>query len=114
MLRAPRSESSLDRLGRSRHGRVGHPHRVETDRDSNNVRTAERPCVDRAPAGESMKPEVVVITGASAGVGRATACAFARRGARIGLIARGADGLEGARNDVEALGGTALVLPVDV
>jgi NADP-dependent 3-hydroxy acid dehydrogenase YdfG len=40
-----------------------------------------------------MKPEVVVITGASAGVGRATAQAFARRGARIGLIARGADGL---------------------
>jgi short-subunit dehydrogenase len=61
-----------------------------------------------------MKPEVVVITGASAGVGRATAQAFARRGARIGLIARGADGLEGARRDVEALGGTALVLPVDV
>jgi short-subunit dehydrogenase len=61
-----------------------------------------------------MKPEVVVITGASAGVGRATAQAFARRGARIGLIARGLDGLEGARHDVEALGGTALVLPVDV
>ncbi|HEX6287782.1 MAG TPA: SDR family oxidoreductase [Herpetosiphonaceae bacterium] len=60
------------------------------------------------------KPEVVVITGASAGVGRATARAFARRGAHIGLLARGRDGLEGARRDVEALGGKALVLPTDV
>lgn len=46
-------------------------------------------------------PEVVVITGASAGVGRATARAFAQRGANIGLLARGRDGLEGARHDVE-------------
>ena len=58
--------------------------------------------------------EVVVITGASAGVGRATAQEFARHGAAIGLIARGADGLEGARRDVERLGGMALVLPTDV
>ena len=55
--------------------------------------------------------EVVVITGASAGVGRATARAFARRGARIGLLARGEDGLEGARADVEKEGGEALVIP---
>ena len=59
-------------------------------------------------------PEVVVITGASAGVGRAVAQAFARRGAHIGLLARGNDGLNGARDDVERLGGKALVLPVDV
>ena len=58
--------------------------------------------------------EVVVITGASAGVGRATAQRFAREGARIGLIARGIDGLEGARRDVEKLGGKVLVIPVDV
>jgi NADP-dependent 3-hydroxy acid dehydrogenase YdfG len=58
--------------------------------------------------------EVVVITGASAGVGRATAQRFAKEGARIGLIARGIDGLEGARTDVEKLGGKALVIPVDV
>jgi len=58
--------------------------------------------------------EVVVITGASAGVGRATAEAFAKRGARVGLIARGRTRLEAARRDVEALGGTALVLPADV
>jgi NAD(P)-dependent dehydrogenase (short-subunit alcohol dehydrogenase family) len=60
------------------------------------------------------KSEVVVITGASAGVGRATARAFARRGARIGLIARGRDGLEAAQREVESAGGQALVLPVDV
>lgn len=58
--------------------------------------------------------QVVVITGASAGVGRATAVAFARRGARIALLARGAEGLEGARRDVVAAGGEALVLSVDV
>jgi short-subunit dehydrogenase len=62
----------------------------------------------------SRKPEVVVITGASAGVGRATVRAFARRGAQIALLARGREGLEGARREVEALGGKALVLPTDV
>jgi NAD(P)-dependent dehydrogenase (short-subunit alcohol dehydrogenase family) len=60
------------------------------------------------------RPEVVVITGASAGVGRAVARRFAREGAQIGLLARGVDGLEAARREAEALGGRALVLPVDV
>ncbi len=60
------------------------------------------------------RSEVVVITGASAGVGRATAMEFARRGARIGLLARGRAGLEGARRDVEERGGEALVIPTDV
>jgi short-subunit dehydrogenase len=59
-------------------------------------------------------PEVVVITGASAGVGRAVARRFAAEGAHIGLIARGRDGLEGARKDVENLGGRALILQGDV
>jgi NAD(P)-dependent dehydrogenase (short-subunit alcohol dehydrogenase family) len=59
-------------------------------------------------------PQVVVITGASAGVGRAAVRAFARRGAQIGLIARGRQGLESARREVEAAGGRALVLPCDV
>jgi NAD(P)-dependent dehydrogenase (short-subunit alcohol dehydrogenase family) len=63
---------------------------------------------------KSKKPEIVVITGASAGVGRATVREFAKRGAHIGLIARGVDGLEGARREVEAIGGKALVLPTDV
>ncbi len=56
----------------------------------------------------------VVVTGASAGVGRATAIAFAREGARVGLIARGEEGLEATVRDVEAAGGTALMLPCDV
>jgi short-subunit dehydrogenase len=59
-------------------------------------------------------PEVVVITGASAGVGRATAVAFAKRGGRVGLLARGRDGLEGAGTEVESTGGKALVIPTDV
>ena len=58
--------------------------------------------------------EVVVITGASAGVGRATVREFAKHGAWIGLVARGTDGLEEAKHEVEATGGRAVVLPVDV
>jgi NAD(P)-dependent dehydrogenase (short-subunit alcohol dehydrogenase family) len=60
------------------------------------------------------RAEVVVITGASAGVGRATAQAYARCGAHIGLLARGREGLEAAAAEVEAGGGRALVLPTDV
>ena len=58
--------------------------------------------------------QVVVITGASAGVGRAAVRKFARHGARVGLLARGSDGLEAARREVEELGGEALVIPTDV
>src|SRR5947208_3273996 len=60
------------------------------------------------------RPQVVVITGASAGVGRATVREFAKHGAHVGLLARGVDGLEQARREVEAAGGRALVLPTDV
>lgn len=59
-------------------------------------------------------PEVVVVTGASAGVGRAIVREFAERGAQIGLLARGHEGLEGARKDIEARGGKALAIPTDV
>ncbi|WP_285274878.1 SDR family oxidoreductase [Halopseudomonas bauzanensis] len=58
--------------------------------------------------------KIVVITGASAGVGRATAIEFARSGATVALLARGAAGLAGAKAEVEALGGTAWVKTVDV
>ena len=67
-----------------------------------------------APLAREGRPEIVVITGASAGVGRAVARRFAAGGAHVGLIARGLDGLEGARHDVEGLGGKALVLSADV
>ncbi len=56
----------------------------------------------------------MVITGASGGVGRAAAVAFARRGAHIGLLARGRGGLEGARREVEEAGGRGLVVSADV
>ena len=58
--------------------------------------------------------QTVVITGASAGIGRATAELFGKRGARVALIARGEAGLEGAAQAVRDGGGTALVLPADV
>ncbi len=58
--------------------------------------------------------EVVVVTGASAGLGRAIVREFAKHGADVGLIARGIDGLEAAKREVEAQGGRAVVLPCDV
>ena len=60
------------------------------------------------------RPPVVVVTGASAGVGRAIVREFGRQGAKLGLIARGVDGLEAARAEVEADGGEAIALPADV
>lgn len=62
----------------------------------------------------SGRGEVVVITGASAGVGRATALAFAKQGAHIGLVARGRERLQAAQREAQALGGHALVFPADV
>ena len=62
----------------------------------------------------SNRGKVVVVTGASAGVGRAVVAEFARQGAHIGLIARGQERLEAAKREVEELGGKALVLPADV
>lgn len=58
--------------------------------------------------------QTVVITGASAGIGRATAQLFGQRGANVALLARGAAGLDGAARDVESGGGKALTIPTDV
>ena len=63
---------------------------------------------------QTNKRDVVVITGASAGVGRATVREFAKRGAQIGLVARNEERLEAARREVEELGGAAIALPTDV
>jgi NADP-dependent 3-hydroxy acid dehydrogenase YdfG len=60
------------------------------------------------------KNETVVITGASAGLGRATAQEFARHSAHIGLLARGRDGLEAAKCEIEEMGGSAIAIPTDV
>ncbi|HWE02224.1 MAG TPA: SDR family oxidoreductase [Tepidisphaeraceae bacterium] len=57
---------------------------------------------------------VAVVTGASGGVGRATVRMLGERGARVVLLARGREGLEGAKRDVESRGGKALVVPTDV
>jgi NAD(P)-dependent dehydrogenase (short-subunit alcohol dehydrogenase family) len=59
-------------------------------------------------------PQVVVVTGASGGIGRATAQAFAARGAKVALLARGERGLDGAAADVRAAGGVALPIRTDV
>jgi NADP-dependent 3-hydroxy acid dehydrogenase YdfG len=68
----------------------------------------------RSPRPPVGRGTVVVVTGASAGVGRAVVRALGARGASVALIARGVDGLEGARADVESAGGSALPLVVDV
>ena len=60
------------------------------------------------------KNEVVVVTGASAGLGRAIAREFGKQGASVGLIARNAERLEAAKKEIEGTGGRALVLPLDV
>ena len=61
-----------------------------------------------------MQPRIAVITGASAGIGRAAAREFGRRGWRVALLARGTDGLDAAKREIEADGGEALVVPTDV
>src|SRR5947209_20623329 len=60
------------------------------------------------------KGDVVVGTGASAGVGRATVRAFARDGANVGLMARASEGLDNAAREVEQAGGRAVAVPTDV
>ena len=61
-----------------------------------------------------MAAPVVVVTGASGGIGRASAVGFGARGAKVALLARGEEGLQAAADDVRAAGGEALPVPVDV
>jgi NAD(P)-dependent dehydrogenase (short-subunit alcohol dehydrogenase family) len=67
-----------------------------------------------ARALQNLRHRTVVITGASAGVGRATALRFASAGAQIALIARDAKALNEVKEEVERRGGSAIVLPLDV
>jgi NAD(P)-dependent dehydrogenase (short-subunit alcohol dehydrogenase family) len=60
------------------------------------------------------RPETVVVTGGTAGIGRATAREFARHGCNVAVLARGKDGLDATRRDIEELGGKALAIPTDV
>jgi NADP-dependent 3-hydroxy acid dehydrogenase YdfG len=62
----------------------------------------------------SHQNEVVVVTGGSAGVGRAIVRAFAERGANVAILARGHDGLNAAKEEFEEMGGKALAVSVDV
>ena len=84
-------------------------------------RNGQSPAGDEAPVSRQVGHEptvrarqIVVVTGASAGLGRALVQMLAARGARIGLVARGQERLEATRREVEALGGEALALPGDV
>jgi NAD(P)-dependent dehydrogenase (short-subunit alcohol dehydrogenase family) len=85
-----------------------------TQHDETKASAQHQPESELNMNGSNGRREVVVVTGASAGVGRATVRAFAERGACIGLLARGKEGLEGARADVVARGGFALAIPTDV
>jgi NAD(P)-dependent dehydrogenase (short-subunit alcohol dehydrogenase family) len=86
----------------------------EVKRGLSEMSTQEIERSERDSSLSSDRPEVIVVTGASAGLGRAIVRAFAKQGAHIGLLARGRDGLEGARREVEGLGGKGLVIPTDV
>jgi len=86
--------------------------RMQTDRGDE---AEQLPAASERPSQEQMKrPRVVVVTGATAGVGRATVRAFAKAGADIALLARNEAALDAARREVESAGQRALVFPLDV
>jgi NADP-dependent 3-hydroxy acid dehydrogenase YdfG len=72
------------------------------------------PIVRGLQSNRSMSNDVIVITGGTAGVGRATARRFAREGCAVAVLARGQDGLDATAREIEQLGGRALALSVDV
>jgi NADP-dependent 3-hydroxy acid dehydrogenase YdfG len=76
--------------------------------------SSEKHRADAGAQDREFGSQVVVVTGASAGVGRAVAVAFGQEGWRVALIARGRERLENAAREVEAAGGRALVIPADV
>ena len=88
-----------------------HVHSLWTDEPPVRLRELKGGDMKRNPR---TRPRVIVVTGASAGVGRAAAIAFAREGAYVGLLARGRAGLDAAQRDVEAAGGHALAIQTDV
>jgi short-subunit dehydrogenase len=74
----------------------------------------QRYIVGKSALAKPVGEQIVVVTGASSGVGRAVARAFGRRGARLGLLARNEDGLHAAAAEIRTAGGEALVCPIDV
>src|SRR5699024_9319672 len=85
-------------------------HRVESRR-SGTARTRTEPKESHMTHDG---PRTVLVTGASGGIGRASAIALGARGDRVALLARGRAGLAGAGREVEEAGGTALTVPTDV
>jgi NAD(P)-dependent dehydrogenase (short-subunit alcohol dehydrogenase family) len=69
--------------------------------------------IDRTLAGR-VRGKVAVVTGASSGIGRATALKLAEAGARVVLVARGEDKLLATKAEIDALGGTAVTYPADL
>ena len=109
------SSRACSRVARSTQGRAAlfREQSVRPGSAGTNTCPVSFPVGGRAEGNRAMA-EVVVITGSSAGVGRATARAFGARGAWVGLLARGRDGLEAAAREVEQAGGRALAVPTDV
>jgi NADP-dependent 3-hydroxy acid dehydrogenase YdfG len=70
--------------------------------------------VTRSNTAATRRAGIVVVTGASAGVGRAVALAFAQSGWKVGLLARGREGLDSVKAEIEQMGGQAIGIPVDM